>query len=161
MLSEAEWARRQEERARQQQEQFRQQQEKAQREQEARTSKMLTAEDIIRIFESHEAKWKVLKTGDGLGWNNFPWPVFKRPSEPEDMSTPAIEAYVLSRHYPCDKSKSSKDRIKDHIKRWHPDRFETKILPRVVEEERGKVKEGAGTVVRGLNELLNRNYNDD
>ncbi|KAA1473618.1 hypothetical protein DENSPDRAFT_780241 [Dentipellis sp. KUC8613] len=160
-MDEAEWTRRQEERARKQQEQFRREQEKLEREREAKTSKVLTADDLIRLFENHENKWQALRSTDGLGWNSFPWPVFKRPAEPEEITTSAVEAYVLSKYYPSDKSKSSKDRIKDHIKRWHPDRFETKVLPRVVEEEREKVKEGAGTVVRGLNELLNRNYNDD
>ncbi|KAI0065015.1 hypothetical protein BV25DRAFT_1799877 [Artomyces pyxidatus] len=135
-------------------------QERLASEREAKTTKVLSAEDLARLFEMHDTKWKALKSGDGLGWNSFPWPMFKRPSEPEDITTTAVSAYVLSKHFPCDPSKSSKDRIKDHIKRWHPDKFETRVLPRVVEEEREKVKAGAGTVVRGLNELLNRNYDD-
>ncbi|EIM87708.1 uncharacterized protein STEHIDRAFT_42161, partial [Stereum hirsutum FP-91666 SS1] len=98
--------------------------------------------------------WQTLKTGDGFGWDSFPWPMFKRPSEPEDITTTQVGAYVLSPHSPS--TKSSKDRIKDHIKRWHPDRFETKILPKVVEEDREKVKAGAGWVARSLNELLSR-----
>ena len=160
MMDEAEWTRRQEERARKQQEQFRREQERLEREREAKTSKVISGDDLLRLFESHEEKWRSLKSSTGMGWDSFPWPVFKRPSAPDDISTPSVSAYVLSPYYPCERSKSSKDRIKDHIKRWHPDRFETKILPRVAEEERDKVKEGAGTVVRSLNELLNRNYDD-
>jgi hypothetical protein len=63
-----------------------------------------------------------------------------------------------------DKSRTPKDRIKEHIKRWHPDRFETKLLPKVVEDEREKVKYGAGNVARYLSDLLRKenesnNYN--
>lgn len=131
---------------------------KEEREREAKASKILSADDVIRLIEAHDRKWRELKASENLGWNSFPWPVFKRPSEPEDITTISVSAYVLSRHSPSEKS--SKDRIKDHIKRWHPDKFETKVLPKVVEEEREKVKEGAGVVVRCLNELLNRNYDD-
>jgi len=75
------------------------------------------------------------------------------------MTTMAISAYVMSNYAP-DANKSPKDRIKDQLKRWHPDKFETRILHRVVEEEREKVKTGAGVVVRGLNEMLNKDYED-
>jgi hypothetical protein len=159
-LDEAEWARRAEERARQQQEQFKREQERLESERQAKSAKVLSREDLIRLFDSHENKWRRLKESDNLRWNNFAWPVFKHPSEPEEMTTSAIGAYVLSRYAPDASSKNSKDRIKDHIKRWHPDKFETRILPRVAEEEREKVKAGAGFVVRGLNELLSRNYDD-
>ncbi|KAI0263125.1 hypothetical protein BC834DRAFT_793434, partial [Gloeopeniophorella convolvens] len=100
--------------------------------------------------------WRQLKGSDNLGWNSFAWPVFKRPSDPEEMNTMSISAYVLSKYAPDANTKTPKDRIKEHLKRWHPDKFETRILPRVVEEERERVKAGAGAVVRGLNELLNR-----
>lgn len=69
----------------------------------------------------------------------------------------AVSAYMQSPHYPeKDKSKTHKDRLKDHIKKWHPDRFETKYLPRFVEDDRERVKEGAGSVARTLSDLLMR-----
>ncbi|KAH9962241.1 hypothetical protein BC827DRAFT_1130738, partial [Russula dissimulans] len=110
----------------------------------------------MRLYENHENKWRQLRDSDDLdlGWNSFAWPVFKRPFEPEDMTTSAISAYVFSKYAPDADTKSDKDRVKYHLKRWHPDRFELRILPRVVEEEREKVKAGAGFVVRMLNELL-------
>ncbi|KAI0042958.1 hypothetical protein FA95DRAFT_1584265 [Auriscalpium vulgare] len=122
--------------------------------------KVLSSDEIVRLFENHAVKWKTLKTANGLGWNNFPWPVFRRPSEPEEITPTAVSAYVLSRYSPVDPAKNSKDRIKDQLKLWHPDKFETKYLTRVAEDERDKVKEGAGAVSRALSELLNRNYDD-
>jgi len=161
-LDEAEWARRAEERARQQQEQFKREQVRLESERQAKSSKMLSREELSRLYENHENKWRQLRDSEinNLGWNSFAWPVFKRPSEPEEMTTVAISAYVLSNYAPDAETKTPKDRIKDHLKRWHPDKFESRILHRVVEEEREKVKTGAGVVVRVLNEMLNRKYED-
>lgn len=131
-------------------------------ERHAKSSKVLSRDELIRLYDNHDSKWRQLRDTNvvNLGWNSFAWPVFKRPSEPDEMTTVAISAYVLSNYAPDANAKSPKDRIKDHLKRWHPDKFETRILPRVVEEEREKVKTGAGIVVRGLNEMLNKTYED-
>jgi hypothetical protein len=160
-MDEAEWARRAEERARQQQEQFKREQVRLESERQAKTSKLLSREELKRLYENHENKWgQILDSSiNNLGWNSFAWPVFKRPSDPDEMTTVAISAYVLSNYAPG-ATKTPKDRIKFQLKRWHPDKFETRILHRVVEEEREKVKMGAGAVVRGLNEMLNKDYED-
>ena len=79
------------------------------------------------------------------------------PATPDDISSAMISAYM---HSPCwpdkEKSKTSKDRIKDHMKKWLPDRFETKHLIKVTEDEREKVKQGAGNVARNLSDLLRK-----
>lgn len=117
----------------------------------------MTKEEVIQIFEAHERQWPKLATLDQLRWFNFPWPMLKMPSDPDEITSNAVSAYILSPHYPDkDKSKPTKDRIKDHIRRWHPDRFDTKLLVKVVDSEKEKVKEGAGSVVRNLNDLLMR-----
>ncbi|KZT10518.1 uncharacterized protein LAESUDRAFT_644577, partial [Laetiporus sulphureus 93-53] len=118
--------------------------------------KQLTKEEVIRIFEEHERRWARLGTLEVLSWYAFPWPILKTPESLEELTMLAIEAYVLSKHHPDGDKKTSKDRIKDHIKRWHPDRFETKLLPKVREDDRERVKEGAGVVARNLNDLLRR-----
>ena len=117
--------------------------------------RLLSREELQRVFELHERLWTRLKTLDELSWNDFPWPMVKQPSNPDDMSLSQINAYIQSPLYP-DKDKSPKDRIKEHIKRWHPDRFETKFLSKVVEDEREKVKHGAGNVARYLSDLLRK-----
>ncbi|KAF8881248.1 hypothetical protein BD779DRAFT_1445686 [Infundibulicybe gibba] len=117
----------------------------------------MSKEDVIQLFDTHERQWTRLATLDELRWESFPWPMLKKPSVPEEITSVAISAYILSPHYPeKDKSRPTKDRIKEHIRRWHPDRFETKLLPKVAEDEKEKVKEGAGFVVRSLNDLLTR-----
>ncbi|KAF6747118.1 hypothetical protein DFP72DRAFT_810638 [Ephemerocybe angulata] len=124
-------------------------------------SRGLTRDELARLFEKNEKTWINLTTMSALRWDDFPWPMIRKPTNPEEITTAAIEAYVLSPHYP-DKSRSEKDRIKDYIKRWHPDRFETKLLIKVLDEEKERVREGAGSVVRSLNDLLaKRNDSQD
>ncbi|KAJ3527301.1 hypothetical protein NMY22_g9840 [Coprinellus aureogranulatus] len=112
-------------------------------------------EELGRNFNEKECTWITLSSQASLRWSDIPWPMNKPPFIPEDITTAAIKSYLISQQ-PIDKSRSQKDLIKDCIKRWHPDKFETKILTRVVEEEREMVKEGAGSVMRSLNELLAR-----
>jgi len=84
----------------------------------------------------------------------------KQPSNPDEMSLPLVNAYIW--HYPEKvKLRTTKDLIKEHIKRWHPDRFETELLPKVVEDEREKVKHGAGNVARYLSDLLRNESNNN
>ncbi|TFY52197.1 hypothetical protein EVJ58_g10149 [Rhodofomes roseus] len=153
---EEEWKRRQREHARQQAEKFQRMQEAAEQERYARSAKPLSREEVVKVFEEHERRWSRLATLDLLTWYSFPWPILQRANSPEELTVQAIHAYVLSPHHPNEKNKSAKDLIKDYIKRWHPDRFETKFLPKVREDDREKVKEGAGVVARNLNEMLTR-----
>ncbi|KAG1836282.1 hypothetical protein DFJ58DRAFT_622816, partial [Suillus subalutaceus] len=121
-----------------------------------KAGKALGKQDTIKLFEYHRGQWDKLQiSGAVLGvliWDDFPWPVFKRPGGPDDVTAPCITAYMLSSLHPTDKS--PKDRIKENIRRWHPDRFETQLLPKVKESDRDIVREAAGTVVRVLNDLL-------
>jgi len=155
-LSEAEFHRRQAEQAQQREEQFRREQAKLEQERLLKAGKALGKQDTIKLFEHHRGQWDKLQiSGSVLGvliWDDFPWPVFKRPSGPDDVTAPCITAYMLSPLHPTDKP--PKDRIKENIRRWHPDRFETQLLPKVKESDRDIVREAAGTVVRVLNDLL-------
>ena len=111
------------------------------------------------VFEYHDKLWSRLKTLNELSWNDLPWPMAKQPSNPDDISLSLIEAYIQSPLHP-DKSRTPKDRIKDYIKRWHPDSFEAK-LRKVVENDRGKVKLGADNVARCLSELLEKENEEE
>ncbi|KAI0691846.1 hypothetical protein BC835DRAFT_1278774, partial [Cytidiella melzeri] len=124
------------------------------RQRQAKAGQMLTKESVLQLFDDHDRMWSRLAALDSASWTSFPWPMLKKAFEPEDLTTTAIAAYVLNPYSPSDKPE--KDRIKEHIRRWHPDRFETKLLPKVRSEDRDRVKEGAGQVVRSLNELLTR-----
>ena len=150
---------RQAEQARQQQERFQKMQEEMERKRQSKQSKLVSKDEFFRLLEEHEQRWNKLVTLEALTWYSFPWPMLKVPESPEELTTIAISGYVLSPHYSNDKP--TKDRIREHIRRWHPDRFETRYLPKVRDDDREKVKEGAGVVARILNELLTRSSNAD
>lgn len=157
----AEWNRRQEEQARKQQEALLREQEQQELRKLAETSKHVNREDASKLYEAHERQWADLPTLEFLNWYNFPWPVSPKPKSPDDLLAAGIHNYVLSQYQLVNKSsKTLKDHIKEHIRRWHPDRFETRYLPKVIQGEREKVKEGAGLVARALNDLLKKSSTD-
>ncbi|PCH45091.1 hypothetical protein WOLCODRAFT_77617 [Wolfiporia cocos MD-104 SS10] len=121
----------------------------------------MTKEEVVSLFRRHDRWWKELQNMESITWSQIPWPTLRVPRIIEDLSTSAIDAYVQSPHYPDDGSKSARDRIKAQIRKWHPDRFDNLILRKVIEEDRERVQEAAGTVVRDLNELLNRRSKAD
>ena len=156
-FSEAERTRKQHEFAESQHEQFRRAQEKLEADRQLRPSgRPLSREEFQRVFGHHERLWIRLNLLNELSWNDFPWPVGEHPSNPDDMTLPQISAYVQSYYLDKDNSRTPKDSLKEHLKRWHPDRFETKLLPKVVEDEREKVKHGAGNVARYLSDLIRK-----
>jgi hypothetical protein len=55
----------------------------------------------------------------------------------------------------AERDQNSKQRIRETLLRFHPDKFHVRLLPRVQDgEERETVKEGVGRVVLALNELM-------
>ncbi|KAF9041324.1 hypothetical protein BJ165DRAFT_1612892 [Panaeolus papilionaceus] len=157
-VSEAEWKGRHDRFYEEQKEKFRREQEQIEAERLLRAAgRPLSKDEMVRTYEQHERQWNQLSSPSDtpLTWRDFPWPIMKPAFSPDDLSAIFINAYIQSPHWP-DKNKSFKDRIRDLIKRWHPDRFETKFLPKVLESEREKVQQGAGNVARNLNELLNK-----
>ena len=110
-ISPEEWEKR-----RQQEELFRREQERIELERRRRP-KTLSQREAIILFAEHDWQWERLKALDDPGWDNLPWPVFEKPTEPEELTSIAINAYVLSPHHPTDKSKTTRDRVKNHIKK--------------------------------------------
>jgi len=151
------WQRRQEEMARKQQEAFKREQERQDRERLDRESRNVPSSQVSTLWQQYEQKWDQLRDKEHIHWMHIPWPMIKRPSEPEDINVNGIGAFVLSPHHSQDKS--DKDRLKEQLRRWHPDRFETKVLKRVVEGEKDRVRQGAKQVAISLNTLMERKSN--
>ncbi|KAI6007885.1 hypothetical protein EDC04DRAFT_2582550 [Pisolithus marmoratus] len=116
-----------------------------------RSGREMTREEAVKTFEAHRRQWEKIQSRESLIWEDFPWPMFKSPSSPEDLTTAAIHGYMLSPFHSQDKSQ--RDRIKELIKRWHPDRF-NHVLSKVKAGDLERVSEGGGSVVRALNDLL-------
>ncbi|TDL23017.1 hypothetical protein BD410DRAFT_787833 [Rickenella mellea] len=122
------------------------------------------------------------KNGNGketehLDFESVPWPIFLPDRQvvitEEDISRDTISAFLLPRP-PQSRSildslldplldkqgqdpppeTVSRDTLRAALLRYHPDKFNSRVLPRVRENERDRVRELAGTVVRVLNEML-------
>jgi len=154
-MTEAERQRYQEQQARAQQERFRQDQERRASFRHRTRNGAPSREVVTATFDRYEKMWAALPGKPVLRWQDFPWPVIRAPAAGDEITTIAIEDYICSPHYP-DQVRSEKDRVKDYIKRWHPDRFETKLLVKVTDDERESVRHAAGEVARSLNDLLAR-----
>ncbi|KAG6909001.1 hypothetical protein DXG01_002387 [Tephrocybe rancida] len=147
---------RQQEQFRQEQKQFLQEQQRLEESRQRVDMHKSTREYVASVIERHERQWSALfSIGITLRWESLPWPMFTPPESPNNITLFAVSAYVLSSLLPEElNAKPRKDRIKDLIKKWHPDRFETKCLPRVAEGDREKVKEGMKVVLRLLDDML-------
>ncbi|KAG5729438.1 Reticulocyte-binding protein 2 like protein [Termitomyces sp. T112] len=157
-FDEAEFKRKQEEFSQQQQEKFRKEQLRFEETRQRTESNKMSPEQVLSILERHERQWNILiSSTTSLHWGSIPWPMFFPPQSPEDITLSAVTTYLQSPLLPDrEKAKPQKDRLKEMIKKWHPDRFETKYLPRIIEGDLERVKEGTGVVIRLLNELLTK-----
>ncbi|KAI0081289.1 hypothetical protein K474DRAFT_1419727 [Panus rudis PR-1116 ss-1] len=105
-------------------------------------------------WRAYEKRWSELSNAtNALTFDDIPWPVFAPPKRNEDISPGRITMFLLSPNHSKDQSR--KERIKLALRRWHPDRF-GRVLNRAVEQDRAKIEECAGVVVRCLNNLLER-----
>ncbi|KDR66462.1 hypothetical protein GALMADRAFT_130926 [Galerina marginata CBS 339.88] len=122
----------------------------------------MSEEDIVNLVVFHDQQWAFMSSLPHLQWGDFPWPVlsFSSPKRKEDLTLEAVVEYIFAPLTDTRDRAVVKDRLKDLIRRWHPDRFETKYLALIADlREREMVREGAGVVARILNDLLGK-WND-
>lgn len=117
------------------------------------------AELLQARFSVYEAKWKVLRDGVSSGFRKLhavelPWPVLCDVSSPDDITEARVAEFLLHPARPEVQGKSHRLVLKLEAVRWHSDRFDTKVLPIVVEEEQEKAAEVAGHVTRILTNFL-------
>jgi hypothetical protein len=80
-----------------------------------------------------------------------PWPVLAYISHPDQITYPAVEEFLF---HPLRTVKSPKDRLKAEMLRWHPDKFDGRILGKVVVEQIDMVREASGHVARILTQMM-------
>ncbi|KIJ26546.1 hypothetical protein M422DRAFT_55475 [Sphaerobolus stellatus SS14] len=114
------------------------------------------AKKLSDAWSRYERQWQELNTtsGQGLTFRTIPWPQINTPSSPLSISAANISFFLLSPIHSGGKSK--RERIREAMQRWHNDKFEPRVLPRVIERDRAAVKEGVDIVVRCLNHLLSQ-----
>jgi hypothetical protein len=109
-----------------------------------------------RAWEDYQKRWiELLQRPSSdtpitpITFISIPWPVFSK--ENMELSNRTISEFLLSPDHSKDLSR--KQRIKEALRIWHPDRFVGRLMDNVVEEDRESVEEGVGSVVRILNAM--------
>ncbi|KAG9312125.1 hypothetical protein JVU11DRAFT_7413 [Chiua virens] len=126
--------------------------------------------------QRYEQRWKALldnrtKDHGPLTFKDIPWPLFpaqlskQRVSDSslkmEEISSEAVAAFLLpdsgdnaTSVKNRDVSRRKRDKIKETLLRYHPDKFEGRLMNRVPESDRENVREAVGQVARVLNVLM-------
>ncbi|EPQ55104.1 hypothetical protein GLOTRDRAFT_76404 [Gloeophyllum trabeum ATCC 11539] len=121
--------------------------------------------------ERYEAGWKTLLSSKAneaapeLAFADIPWPVSvprKHALSLDDISRDCISSFLFSTLQPDadgkeasgDTLKTRKEIVRETLLRFHPDKFEGRVLRRVKDADKDTVREAVGRVARALNELM-------
>ncbi|KAA1470538.1 hypothetical protein DENSPDRAFT_879783 [Dentipellis sp. KUC8613] len=135
--------------------------------QRRRRERALRRTDDVRA--AYEARWRVLLAPPGdtdtdaqeMRFADVPWPVLPQAStmtglegalRVEHLTEAAIAAFL----FPADAGVDVKAKGRETLLRFHPDKFEGRVMRRVRTEEQDLVREGVGAVVRAVNALMVR-----
>lgn len=124
--------------------------------------------------DTYETNWKTILASHSsdvpatpLDFEDVPWPIFPPTSDgrlsPEDITPEAIALFLLPAPSMIDNEESKaakeaqrKDKLRETMLRFHPDKFEARILVRVHESDCDWVRDAMGRVVRGVGDLMKR-----
>ena len=104
----------------------------------------------------YEEKWAVLRADvevPPLVFSDIPWPLFGIPSSAEDITPARVQEFLCHPERESVQSAGQAKSLRSEMLRWHPDKFNAKVLNKVMEGDREAVKEGAGKVARILTQL--------
>jgi hypothetical protein len=109
------------------------------------------------LLLDYEAKWAVLRGNDApeelFQFCDFPWPVFQNVQTVGDVTQERVWAFVSHPlHEQVQRHGEGKGKTvrSEMLRRWHPDKFEGRVLHKVVEHDREAVRATAGHVARFL-----------
>ena len=126
------------------------------RERERRDRERSSAAERVKVglaqrIRQYEAAWSELRRNDEtvaprFAFCNVPWPVFEDVRRIEDITRERVLAFVC---HPLQERVLAEGRVKAiraEIFRWHPDKFNGRVLKNVIEEDREAVRDTAGHV---------------
>ena len=113
-------------------------------------------ETLLRLYEGNWAKLRSNSVGAGpLTLNDVPWPWFGNVPCLEDITDKRVLEFVghpLRRHMQSGGGLARTLRFE--LLHWHSDRFDRKVLDRVVDDHREAVKNAAERVTRILTDVM-------
>lgn len=106
-------------------------------------------------FEQYLSSWTALtsnlSTRTVLFLKDIPWPMNPPPRSALDVTADAISSFLLSQSHSLNRPR--KQRIRDALLIYHPDRFDKWVSMIEDNAEKEKAREIAGEIVRVLNSL--------
>ncbi|KAI0035459.1 hypothetical protein K488DRAFT_83036 [Vararia minispora EC-137] len=129
---------------------------------EAEARRMLRAKDEARALRrrerrqrraaaaraSYEARWRALVQGEGpVRFADVPWPVFDADADGEPTPE-SVGAFLRA------DDGRARDRLRQALLRFHPDKFDGRLMPRVVPDDRDAVRQAVAAVARALAVLI-------
>ena len=106
---------------------------------------------LAQQLRTYEQKWEELRKNgvadEQLRFCHVPWPVFGDVRRVDDVTRERVLAFVL---HGREQDEGQAKAIRSEMRRWHPDKFNGKVLPKVIEGDREAVRETAGHVARIL-----------
>ncbi|KAL4073633.1 hypothetical protein J3A83DRAFT_4090902 [Scleroderma citrinum] len=132
--------------------------ERAEAQRRAATASQENSQQLMQFFKLYEDKWAELRSNPALSSIDFrelPWPSLElKHFTTEEITQHGVRAFVLHALRPLALEKSAKDRVKAEVLRFHPDKFNAQVLPKVREDQRDLAQGLAGAIVRTLTTLL-------
>ena len=131
------------------------------REEEKRRQEELRRADTMRRtveeqYALYEAKWAALRGAGELPpvtAAEFPWPVLNHEGSSSQTPYQRIGEFVFHPQRPGMEGKTQILRLKKELLRWHADKFNASILPRIAETDRQLVQHDAEEVTKVLSLL--------
>ncbi|KAI9568639.1 hypothetical protein HD554DRAFT_2021744 [Boletus coccyginus] len=84
----------------------------------------------------------------------MPWPVFGVVSSADQITYRDVRTFLFHPHRPSIEGKTARDRVKWEVLRFHPDKFDTRIIPKVKPSQQAVAQEIAGAVARILTTIV-------
>ncbi|KZS97125.1 hypothetical protein SISNIDRAFT_482062 [Sistotremastrum niveocremeum HHB9708] len=117
-------------------------------------------ERIMReALEQYDKRWADLlhptTTGTPhptLTFDDVPWPSFTSPQPEEDLNISVVSEFLFSPLRPTPKNR--KEILRESILRWHPDKFEGRVLAFVQPQDAEAVRQLSAAVMQSLRRLM-------
>ncbi|EUC57540.1 hypothetical protein RSOL_224300, partial [Rhizoctonia solani AG-3 Rhs1AP] len=112
---------------------------------------------VVEGWIAYEAQWAQLRPSEAtsLRFTDLPWPCYpppRLPLDPDALSKQAISSFLLSPLHSIGKPR--KQRLREALLLYHPDRFIAKWMGRVRKDDAQEVQEAVGRVARVLTGLV-------
>lgn len=105
--------------------------------------------------DTYDRRWVDLLNSKSvdLGFGDVPWPV-QGTTEVSQVTAETISAFLFPSGSDVGKGRTRKEVLREEMLRFHPDKFEGRVMARIRSEDRDSVREGANAVARAVMTLM-------